>query len=752
MIITEINIAEFGCLKNKVIHPSNGMNVIYGENESGKSTIQLFIKFMLYGLGRRSASNTERERSVSWSGHTAAGSMSFIYSGKEYRIERRYVDGGREALSVIRLDDGEKISTDKTPGEYFLGVPKEVFESSAYVGQGNSSQIDGDKTASSIRNMLTSADESVDTSKILKGLDAIRVSYRHKSKNGGSLYEDEQKIIAQRQRLEKAREATLSLDTWQEKLEVTKRDHDIVKSDLEAKDAILSQLNKVTVLKRFDRLSASEKKLDDLDAQRKALVEDALKTDTFPTRDHLAEIKVSAKSLEDATERFRRASNNAQRPESEGYSPADVDMGEHVESLGGAERILNDIAQKKEKIKKQNGMITAVWITQAVLSMCGGALLVSGFVWAAAFFAFVAPAVITTVVGANTKKRLWGEISAIASELGTVPEKISEKLDACAKALAEKRRSLAYYARADVELSMAENELERCKSRVCELLELTLIAPDVSVEAAMTEVDRLAEFLSEYDRISKDHTTLSELIENERAALSGYDAKTLRSEITVNIDEVTPAAIAEAERVRSFLSAKKNSLEQRLTALNSNVIQLRMSAEDPLPIADALCALEESYAKDKEFYEALTLAMEAIEQAGQSLSGSVTPAIAKRAGGIMGYISDGKYGTLRATDSFDLSLDSDGFGIKSEYLSAGTRDAAYLSLRIALMARIYGENMPPLILDEALCRLDDTRAKRFVEMLGELSAAGMQSICFTSQRREEALCNELGVDHLYIAI
>ena len=96
MKIKEINISDFGSLKNKVLTLDAGLNVIYGENESGKSTVLLFIKYMLYGLGRRSASNSERERSVSWSGHSASGSMTFEHGGEDYRIERRYTDGGRE--------------------------------------------------------------------------------------------------------------------------------------------------------------------------------------------------------------------------------------------------------------------------------------------------------------------------------------------------------------------------------------------------------------------------------------------------------------------------------------------------------------------------------------------------------------------------------------------------------------------------------------------------------------------------------
>ena len=51
MRIRELYIAEFGGIKNKKIELDAGqkLNIIYGENESGKSTIFLFIKFMFYG-------------------------------------------------------------------------------------------------------------------------------------------------------------------------------------------------------------------------------------------------------------------------------------------------------------------------------------------------------------------------------------------------------------------------------------------------------------------------------------------------------------------------------------------------------------------------------------------------------------------------------------------------------------------------------------------------------------------------------
>ena len=60
MIIIELNVVEFGGLKNKKIPLGEGLNVIFGSNESGKSTVMLFIKFMLYGLGAKKTGEPDR--------------------------------------------------------------------------------------------------------------------------------------------------------------------------------------------------------------------------------------------------------------------------------------------------------------------------------------------------------------------------------------------------------------------------------------------------------------------------------------------------------------------------------------------------------------------------------------------------------------------------------------------------------------------------------------------------------------------
>ena len=109
-------------------------------------------------------------------------------------------------------------------------------------------------------------------------------------------------------------------------------------------------------------------------------------------------------------------------------------------------------------------------------------------------------------------------------------------------------------------------------------------------------------------------------------------------------------------------------------------------------------------------------------------------------------ISGGKYEVLRAGTTLGITLDKDGFGIPSELLSAGTRDVAYLSLRLALIKKIYDEDIPPIIFDESFCQLDANRLKRMLEVLSSFTEQGIQVFIFTSQKRESEICQKAEIE------
>ena len=53
MKITELILKNFGKFTNKQILLADGINIIYGENESGKTTLHTFLKGMLFGMERK---------------------------------------------------------------------------------------------------------------------------------------------------------------------------------------------------------------------------------------------------------------------------------------------------------------------------------------------------------------------------------------------------------------------------------------------------------------------------------------------------------------------------------------------------------------------------------------------------------------------------------------------------------------------------------------------------------------------------
>ena len=77
MYISKIRIYGFGRLKNLEMDFSKDINIIYGPNESGKSTILAFIKACLYGLSSR-GNLSERTKYAPWDNPQSFGGEIFL--------------------------------------------------------------------------------------------------------------------------------------------------------------------------------------------------------------------------------------------------------------------------------------------------------------------------------------------------------------------------------------------------------------------------------------------------------------------------------------------------------------------------------------------------------------------------------------------------------------------------------------------------------------------------------------------------
>ena len=128
MYIKHLYIDSFAALKGKELSLSEGLNVIEGLNESGKSTVCTFIKFMLYGLSGRTSDGemSERQKYVPWDTGRAAGSLTIVADGTEYRIDRELTifddSQPRERCEVTDLSTGERHFKGEAPGVAILGM------------------------------------------------------------------------------------------------------------------------------------------------------------------------------------------------------------------------------------------------------------------------------------------------------------------------------------------------------------------------------------------------------------------------------------------------------------------------------------------------------------------------------------------------------------------------------------------------------------------------------------------------------
>ena len=86
MIITEIYIKNFGMLSDRHIRFTDDVQIIYGENESGKSTLHAFIRAMLSN-GRGAGKGSDKKTTLPAMSHGRtrrkyAGVLWFSCGGK----------------------------------------------------------------------------------------------------------------------------------------------------------------------------------------------------------------------------------------------------------------------------------------------------------------------------------------------------------------------------------------------------------------------------------------------------------------------------------------------------------------------------------------------------------------------------------------------------------------------------------------------------------------------------------------------
>ena len=146
IFIEELNIKSFGKFQDKTIRLNPSFNLIYGLNESGKTTLKNFIEGMFYGFDEgklRTSFSNKREIYRPKSSYVYAGEMKLTKDGDRFLLYRDFDSGD---YRVTNLSENKEVDLKKSdlnaPGKYFLGVDYDIYK--AYISSEQIQKISTD--------------------------------------------------------------------------------------------------------------------------------------------------------------------------------------------------------------------------------------------------------------------------------------------------------------------------------------------------------------------------------------------------------------------------------------------------------------------------------------------------------------------------------------------------------------------------------------------------------------------------------
>lgn len=185
MKIQEISIDGFGKFHKYHTFFSNGIQVIYGKNEAGKTTLRQFMTAMLFGLekGRGLAARSDDyTRYFPIQGGRYGGAMVLAQRGETWRIQRDFLSG-RQEVHLFREETMEEVSLPNQTLENILyQCSKQAFQNTVSMTQSDirTGKEMKEILQSSMANLSQSKDARLD---IRKSIDYLKMKRRELKKN-----------------------------------------------------------------------------------------------------------------------------------------------------------------------------------------------------------------------------------------------------------------------------------------------------------------------------------------------------------------------------------------------------------------------------------------------------------------------------------------------------------------------------------------------------------------------------------------
>jgi uncharacterized protein YhaN len=256
------------------------------------------------------------------------------------------------------------------------------------------------------------------------------------------------------------------------------------------------------------------------------------------------------------------------------------------------------------------------------------------------------------------------------------------------------------------------------------------------------------------DDFIKYAKSASEAADEIQKARSIYEQHNIKLEAMLeSVDEKSLRRLAAAARKPNydekqiareleFYSKAGENMREKEDEIGRNIAAVSAKLPDPVILKSQIDFLEEKIGELITKHNALKLAIETLVFACSELKNSIAPRLSESAGSLFKLLTDGAYEDLISDRALGLEITEDSVKRKLEYFSAGTKDAAYLCMRIALLDLLFDDEMPPLICDESFANLDSRRLDSLLKVINSMSRK-TQIFVFTCHEREANAFNKL---------
>ena len=755
MKINKIHIISFGGLKNYTLNLEDGFNCIYGENEKGKTTIMSFIKMMFYGneKGGSQLSKNIRKKYTPWDSSLMAGSIEFEKDGRAYRLEREFkTSNSTDKVSITDLSLGEKRPASATIGEELFGLSASAFERSFFIGQlgfPESNLSAESELNAKLSNMVSTGDESVSLDEVVSKLEKVRHSIISKSGKAGEYYKNSITANNLKEKLDQSITANNRFLEGKEKLTLYKSETEKI---MQKAYSLKQQLSKEEDIKNAEKLRELLNTKDALETLKKECI---LKDGSTADDNFLRNLKFLSAKFENA-----KTKREAKEKETEIIknqldvliNGPKIGADESVENIENTLQQLYTNLETVETSQKENTIRIETLNSSknekkkfiSPLSVVGIILIILG-----AFGIIISPiitavsgvlGVVLLVLGLTLKSNKKAEL--IKEEIASLENVIKNQqthIEDIKSQIADKKAKIEA-------IKLANTSNAQIVSAQQNLL---LTAEGELLNLKNDEATAEAEFKAELQKIDGEYPDIIAKIENscqkqkelkqqinfllrDLNNISYEDAKAKLEQMqdTEDLQSVDFASIkAEYEKLLSEITERKSTeaaVEAQLKSLLSGI-------ESPDVLQDKLCEINEILTTQKDFCDSANIAVEVLKESFAELRQNYGSQLEKKSAEIFSLLTNGKYSDMTVSKSFGINVSEKENPIsrEAEYLSSGTFDQAYLSMRLAV-ARLIDENIP-LFLDDTLTQYDDNRAEKTLGFLKEYSKNG-QAVMFTCHK------------------